>query len=129
MVPGPAWRRHEDALAERVTTLHGAASQALGGEPNAGALGCVADGDLIGAVAALTGWGGGHLTTVATSGEDATQELRAILRELRTLGSEVAEHDFGLYARRLGDASAAVRRLGAGATPAEAVVQGWGHMI
>ena len=31
VVPGPvAWRRHEDALAERVTTLHGAASHALG---------------------------------------------------------------------------------------------------
>src|ERR1700735_1008463 len=112
MVPGPAWRRHEDALAERVTTLHGAASQALGGEPNAGALGCVADGDLIGAVAALTGWCVDHLTTVATSAADAAQDLRAILRELRTLGSEVAEHDFGLYARRLGDASAAAGRVG-----------------
>jgi len=56
VVPGPAWRRHEDALAERVTTLHGAASQALGGERNAGVLGCVADGDLTGAVAALTAW-------------------------------------------------------------------------
>ena len=129
MVPGPAWRRHEDALAERVTTLHGAASQALGGEPNAGALGCVADGDLIGAVAALTGWCVDHLTTVATSGEDATQELRAILRELRTLGSEVAEHDFGLYARRLGDASAAVRRLGATATSAQLVDQACEQLI
>jgi DNA-binding CsgD family transcriptional regulator len=129
MVPGPAWRRHEDALAERVTTLHGAASQALGGEPNAGVLGCVADGDLIGAVAALTGWCVDHLTTVATSGEDATQELRAILRELRTLGSEVAEHDFGLYARRLGDASAAVRRLGATATSAQLVDQACEQLI
>ena len=129
VVPGPAWRRHEDALAERVTTLHGAASQALGGEPNAGVLGCVADGDLTGAVAALTGWCVDHLTNVATSGEDATQELRAILRELRTLGSEVAEHDFGMYARRLGDASAAVRRLGATATSAQLVDQACEQLI
>ena len=102
-----AWRRHEDALAERVTTLHGVASHALGGERNAGVLSCVAVGDLTGAVAALTAWCVDYLTTFATSGEDAAQELRAILRELRTLGSEIAEHDFGLYARRLGDASAA----------------------
>ena len=129
VVPGPAWRRHEDALAERVTTLHGTASQALGGEPNAGVLSCVADGDLTGAVAGLTGWCVDHLTTFATSGEDATQELRAILRELRTLGSEVAEHDFGLYARRLGDASAAVRRLGATATSAQLVDQACEQLI
>ena len=70
-----------------------------------------------------------HLATVATSGEDATQELRAILRELRTLGSEVAEHDFGLYARRLGDASAAVRRLGATATSAQLVDQACEQLI
>jgi DNA-binding CsgD family transcriptional regulator len=120
-VPGPAWSRHEDALAERVITLHGAASHALGGERNAGVLGCVANGDLVGAVAALTAWCVDHLTTFASSGEDVTRELRAILRELRTLGSEVAEHDFGLYARRLGDASAAVRRLGATATSAQLV--------
>ncbi|MGD0609676.1 MAG: hypothetical protein ABSA53_39665, partial [Streptosporangiaceae bacterium] len=129
VVPGPAWRRHEDALAERVTTLHGAASQALGGEPNVGVLGCVADGDLTGAVAALTGWCVDHLTIFATSGEDAAQELRAILRELRTLGSEVAEHDFGLYARRLGDASAAARRLGATATSAQLVDQACEQLI
>jgi DNA-binding CsgD family transcriptional regulator len=133
MVPGPAaWRRHEDALAERVTTLHGAASHALGNERNAGVLSCVAVGDLIGAVAGLTAWCVDHLTTFATSGEDATpatQELRAILRELRALGSEVAEHDFGLYARRLGDASAAVRRLGATATSAQLVDQACEQLI
>ena len=64
VVPGPvAWRRHEDALAERVTTLHGAASHALGGERNAGVLSCVAVGDLTGAVAALTAWCVDYLTT------------------------------------------------------------------
>src|SRR5260370_16493490 len=118
-----AWRRHEDALAERVTALHGAASHALGGERNAGVLSCVAVGDLTGAVAGLTGWCGDYLTAFVTNGEDATQELRAILRELRTLGSEIAEHDFGLYARRLGDASAPVRRLGATATSAQLIDQ------
>lgn len=131
--PTPAaWRRHEDALAERVTTWHGAASQALGGERNAGVLGCVAAGDLTGAVAGLTAWCVDHLTTLATGGEDATpatQELRAILRELRALGSEVAEHDFGLYARRLGDTSAAVRRLGATATSAQLIDQACGQLV
>jgi DNA-binding CsgD family transcriptional regulator len=130
VVPGPtAWRRHEDALAERVNTLHGAASHALGGERNAGALSCVAVGDLTGAVAALTAWCVDHLTVLAVRGEDVTQELRAILRELRTLGSEVAEHDFGLYARRLGDASAAVRRLGAMATSAQLVDQACAQLV
>lgn len=133
VVPGPvAWRRHEDALAERVTTLHGVASHALGGERNAGALSCVAVGDLTGAVAALTAWCVDHLTTFSASsenGEDAAQELRAILRELRTLGSEIAEHDFGLYARRLGDASAAVRRLGATATSAQLIDQACEQLV
>lgn len=130
VVPGPtAWRRHEDALAERVTTLHGTASHALGGERNAGVLSCVAVGDLTGAVAALTAWCVDYLTTFATNGEDATQELHAILRELRTLGTEIAEHDFGLYARRLGDASAAVRRLGATATSAQLIDQACEQLV
>jgi DNA-binding CsgD family transcriptional regulator len=133
VVPGPvAWRRHEDALAERVTTLHGVASHALGGERNAGVLSCVAVGDLTGAVAALTAWCVDYLTTFSASsenGEDAAQELRAILRELRTLGSEIAEHDFGLYARRLGDASAAVRRLGATATSAQLIDQACEQLV
>ena len=68
VVSGPtAWRRHEDALAERVTTLHGAASHALGGERNAGVLSCVAVGDLTGAVAALTAWCVDHLTVLAAA--------------------------------------------------------------
>jgi DNA-binding CsgD family transcriptional regulator len=130
VVPGPAaWRRHEDALAERVTALHDAASHALGGERNAGVLSGVAVGDLTGAVAALTARCVDHLTVLAASGEDVTQELRAILRELRTLGSEIAEHDFGLYARRLGDASAAVRRLGAMATSAQLVDQACAQLV
>jgi DNA-binding CsgD family transcriptional regulator len=129
VVPGAAWRRHEDVLAERVTTLHGAASHALGAEQNAGVLSCVAAGDLTGAVAALTACCVDHLSTFAATGEDATRELRAILRELRTLGSEVAEHDFGLYARRLGDASAAVRRLGVTATSAQLVDQACEHLV
>jgi len=133
VVPGPtAWRRHEDALAERLITLHGAASHALGGERNAGVLSCVAVGDLTGAVAALTAWCVDYLTTFSASsenGEDAAQELRAILRELRTLGSEIAEHDFGLYARRLGDASAAVRRLGATATSAQLIDQACEQLV
>jgi DNA-binding CsgD family transcriptional regulator len=129
LAPEPAaWRRREDALAERLTTLHGAASHALGGERNAGVLGCVAAGDLTGAVAALTSWCVDHLT-VATSGEDAIRELHAILRELRALGSEVAEHDFGLYARRLGDASAALRRLGATGTSAQLVDQACAQLV
>ena len=130
VVPGsPAWRRHEDALAERLTTLHGAASHVLGGKPNAGVLSCVAAGDLTGAVAVLTAWCVDHLTTFAPSGDDATRELGAILRELRTLGSEVTDYDFGLYARRLGDASAAVRRLGATATSAQLVDQACEQLI
>jgi hypothetical protein len=80
-------------------------------------------------MAALTAWCVYHLNTFATSGEDATQELRAILLELRTLGSEVAEHDFGLYARRLGDASAALRRLGATATSAQLVDQACEQLV
>ena len=130
VMPEPAaWRRHEDALAGRVTTLHGAASDALGGEWNAGVLSCVAVGDLTGAVAGLTAWCVDHFSTFVASGEDATQELFAILRELRTLGSEVAEHDFGLYARRLGDAGAAVRRLGATATSAHLVDQACEQLV
>jgi DNA-binding CsgD family transcriptional regulator len=41
----------------------------------------------------------------------------------------VAEHDFGLYARRLGDASAAVRRLGVTATSAQLVDQACEHLV
>jgi len=90
--PGPtAWRRHEDALAERVTTLHGAASHALGGERNAGVLSCAAVGDLNGAVAALTAWCVDYLTTFVTNGEDAAQELRATLRERRTVADGAEE--------------------------------------
>jgi DNA-binding CsgD family transcriptional regulator/GAF domain-containing protein len=122
VAPGPAaWRRHEDALAERIKALHGAASQALAGERNVGVLSRIVDGDLAGAVAALAAWCVDHLTYLETSGEDATAELRSILEELRALGSEAAEHDFGLHARRLTDTSAALRRLGATSTSAQLV--------
>jgi hypothetical protein len=85
VAPGPAaWRRHEDALAERLTVLHGAASHALGGEPNVGVLSRVVAGDLTGAVAALTAWCADHLTSFPTGSEDATEELRAILGELHS---------------------------------------------
>jgi DNA-binding CsgD family transcriptional regulator len=130
VAPGPAaWRRHEDALAERLTVLHAAASHALGGEPNVGVLSRVVAGDLTGAVAALTAWCADHLTSFPTGSEDATEELRAILGELRTLGSEVAGHDFGLHARRLADASAALRRLGATPTSATLLDQACEQLV
>jgi DNA-binding CsgD family transcriptional regulator len=138
LAPGPAaWRHHEDALAERVTSLHSTASQALAGERNAGVLSRIAAGDLTGAVAALTAWCADHFIAVRAGGGDAApagggdaaEELRDILRELRTLGSEVAEHDFGLYVRRLADASGAVRRLGAMATSTQLVDQACGELV
>jgi hypothetical protein len=60
-----AWRRQEDALTERITSLHAAVSQALGGEPNALVLDRVTAGDLAAAVAALTAWCTGRLTAVS----------------------------------------------------------------
>ena len=70
--PGPAaWRHHEDALAERVTTLHSTASQALAGERNAGVLSRIAAGDLTGAVAALTAWCADHLIAIRAGDGDA----------------------------------------------------------
>ena len=57
VAPRPAaWRRHEDALAERILALHGAASHTLQGEQNVGVISHVLAGDLTGAVAALTVW-------------------------------------------------------------------------
>src|ERR1700730_11471567 len=68
LAPQPvAWRRHEDALAERVTTLHGAASQALNGEQNAWVISRVMAGDLTAAVAALTAWCVDHVIDVAAT--------------------------------------------------------------
>jgi DNA-binding CsgD family transcriptional regulator len=123
-----AWRRREDALAERVTTLHTAASQALGGEQNVGVIARVVAGDLAGAVAAMTAWCAGRLTAVSPP-QSGAAELRAILRELRTLAAEAAEHDFGLHAQRLSDASAALRRLGATARSAQLVDQACEQLV
>ena len=68
--PAPAaWRHHENALAERVTTWHSTASHALGGERNAGVLSRLAAGDLTGAVAALTAWCADHLIALPAGGD------------------------------------------------------------
>jgi DNA-binding CsgD family transcriptional regulator len=146
-----AWRRQEDALAERIIGLHAAVSQALGGEPNAGVLDRVAEGDLTGAVAALTAWSADRLTLAPAflpessslpgvplprpsvpcqPGTEAVAELRTVLRQLRALaGQAAAEHDFELHAQRLSDASAALRRLGAATSSAQLVDQACEHLV
>jgi hypothetical protein len=134
-----AWRRREDVLAERVTALHAAASQALGGEQNIGVIARVAAGDLAGAVAAMTAWCAGRLTAISPPqpgsplpGDDAgagAAELRAMLSQLRAVAAEAAEHDFGLHAQRLSDTSAALRRLGTTPTSAQLVDQACEHLV
>ena len=144
-----AWRRQEDALAERITSLHAAASQALGGQRNALVLDRVTAGDLAAAVAALGAWCAGRAAAVsacppgssppgvptsrpAASGElgaEAMSELRAVLRQLRVLADQAAEHDFEQHARRLGDVSAALRRLGAATSSAQLVDQACEHLV
>jgi DNA-binding CsgD family transcriptional regulator len=146
-----AWRRQEDALAERVIGLHAAVSQALGGERNSRVLERLAEADLAGAVAALTAWSADRLTVAPASlpessflpgvplsrpsvpgqpGTEALAELRAVLRQLRALaGQGAAEHDFELHARRLSDASAALRRLGAATSSAQLVDQACEHLV
>jgi DNA-binding CsgD family transcriptional regulator len=144
-----AWRRREDALAERIIGLHGGASQALGGERNALALDRMAEGDLAGAVAALTAWCADRLIVARASlpeafppglplprpavpgqpGTEAMAELRAVLRQLRALAGQTAEHDFELHAQRLSDASAALRRLGAATSSAQLVDQACEHLV
>jgi DNA-binding CsgD family transcriptional regulator len=144
-----AWRRREDALAERVTALHAAASQALGGEQNVGVIARVVAGDLAGAVAAMTAWCADRLTASpppqpsppqpgppqpgppAPGGDAGTGEaqLRAVLRQLRTLAAEAAEHDFGLHAQRLSDTSAALRRLAATTSSAHLVDQACEQLV
>jgi DNA-binding CsgD family transcriptional regulator len=146
-----AWRRREDALAERIIGLHAAVSQALGGERNYRVLDRVAGGDLAGAVAALTAWSADRLTVTPSSlpessslpgeplrhpsvpgrpGTEAAAELRAVLRQLRALaGQAAAEHDFERHAGRLSDASAALRRMGAATSSAQLVDQACEHLV
>jgi DNA-binding CsgD family transcriptional regulator len=144
-----AWRRQEDALAERITGLHATASQALGGERNARVLDRMSEGDLAGAVAALTAWCEDRLTAAAVlrpessrpgappsrppawrqPGADALAELRAVQRQLRALADRAAEHDFELHVRRLCDASAALRRLGAATSSEQLVDQACEHLV
>jgi DNA-binding CsgD family transcriptional regulator len=127
-----AWRRREDALAGRVTALHDAASQALGGERNIAVTSRLNAGDLTGAVAALAAWCAGRLPAADArppaalvprpslpGGAAVAAELRGVLGELRALAADAAEHDFGLHALRLTDASSALRRLGAATSPAQ----------
>jgi DNA-binding CsgD family transcriptional regulator len=144
-----AWRRQEDALAERIIGLHAGASQVLGGERNARVLDRMAEGDLAGAVAALTAWCADRLVVAHASlpdssppglplprpsvpgqpGTGAMAELRAVLRQLRALAGQAAEHDFELHAQRLSDASAALRRLGAATSSAQLVDQACEHLV
>jgi DNA-binding CsgD family transcriptional regulator len=139
-----AWRCQEDALAERIITLHAAAAQALGGERESHVLDRVAAGDLVGAAAALTAWCADRLTVAPVSvpgvplprgsapgqpGAEAIAELRAVLRQLRALAGQSAEHDFELHAQRLCDASAALRRLGAATSSAQLVDQACEHLV
>ena len=139
-----AWRCQDDALAERIITLHAAAAQALGGERESHVLDRVAAGDLVGAAAALTAWCADRLTVAPVSvpgvplprgsapgqpGAEAMAELRAVLRQLRALAGQAAEHDFELHARRLCDASAALRRLGAATSSAQLVDQACEHLV
>jgi DNA-binding CsgD family transcriptional regulator/GAF domain-containing protein len=74
------------------------------------------DGDLTGAVAALAAW---CVSRPSPADAGAVAELRDILRELRALAAEAAEHDFGLHVQRLSDTSAALRRLAAATSPAQ----------
>jgi DNA-binding CsgD family transcriptional regulator len=122
-----AWRRQENALAERLTGLHAAVSQALGGERNARVLERVAAGDLTEAVAALTAWCTDRVT--AAPGPDAAAELRAVLRQLRTIAGQAAEHDFEQHVQRLRDTSAALRRLGTATSSAQLVDQVCAHFV
>ena len=127
VVTPAAWRRQEDALAERFTELHATVSQALGGERNARVLDRMSAGDLAGAVAALTAWCADRLT--AAPGADAAAELRAVQRQLRALADQAAEHDFELHAQRLCDTSAALRRLGAATSSVQLVDQACEHLV
>jgi DNA-binding CsgD family transcriptional regulator len=130
VTPVPAaCRRHEDALADRIAAMHGAASQVLNGEQNVGVLSRLLSRDITGAIAAFTAWCVSHLTNSTADGDEATKELLAILRELRKVGSEAAEHDFGLHARRLGDASVALRRLSATARSNQLVDQACAQLV
>jgi DNA-binding CsgD family transcriptional regulator len=127
-----AWRRREDVLAGRIAALHDTASQVLGGERSVGVVSRLSAGDLTGAVAALAAWCAGHLSPADALSRDASAappslpggaavaaELRGVLRELRVLAAETAEHDFGLHAQRLCDTSSALRRLGTASSPAQ----------
>jgi DNA-binding CsgD family transcriptional regulator/GAF domain-containing protein len=122
-----AWRRREDALAERLTGLHAAVSQTLGGERNARVLERVAAGDLTGAAAALTAWCADRVT--AAPGAEAAAELRAVRWQLHTLTGQAAEHDFEQHVRRLRDTSTALRRLGAVTSSAQLVDQACEHLV
>lgn len=145
-----AWRRQEDALAERIIGLHAAVSQALGGERNVRVLDRVAEGDLAEAVAALTAWCADRLTVAPAflpepsspsgvplprapvpgqPGTEAMTELRAVLRQLRAQVGQPAEHDLELHAQRLSGASAALRRLGAATSSAQLVDQACEHLV
>jgi DNA-binding CsgD family transcriptional regulator len=131
VAPQPAaWRRHEDALAERITALHDTVSDALDGEKHVGVISRLIDGDLTGAVASLTAWCVDHLTILAPTARVGTdEELHAVLRQLRSLRQDVTDHDVDLHARRLADASGALRRLGATATSAELVDQACEQLV
>jgi DNA-binding CsgD family transcriptional regulator len=144
-----AWRRQEDVLAERIAGLQAAVSQALGGERNARVLDRMSTGDLAGAVAALAAWCADRLTAAtaalpeparpgvpplrpsvpAQPGAEAAAELRAVLRQLRVLVGQAAEHDIELHAQRLCDAGMALRRLGAATSSAQLVDQACEHLV
>jgi DNA-binding CsgD family transcriptional regulator len=124
-----AWRRQEDALTEQISGLHSAASQALGGERNARVPDRLAAGDLAGAIAALTAWCADCPAAADDSGTEAAAELRAVQRQLRVLAGQIAEHDVERHAQRLGDVSAALRRLGAATSSAQLVDQACEHLV
>ena len=93
-------------MAERITrpARHGVGY--VEGEKNVGVISRLIDGDLTGAVASLTAWCVDHLTAAtAPTGRGTDEELHAVLRQLRSLRQEVTDHDLGLHARRLADAS------------------------
>jgi DNA-binding CsgD family transcriptional regulator len=124
-----AWRRQEDALAERITGLHTAASQALGGERNPRVLDRMAAGDLVGAIAAMAAWCADRPAAADDSGTEVMTELRGVERQLRVLAGQIAEHDVERHAKRLGDASVALRRLGAATSSAQLVDQACEHLV
>jgi DNA-binding CsgD family transcriptional regulator len=124
----PAWRRQEDALAERIVSMHDTTAQALGGEPNVGVMSRVVAGDLTGAVAAFTAWCVTRLTSTPLTASVCDQ-LRSIIAELHRIGAEAAEHDFGLHTRRLLDASSALRRLNTMSTSAQLVDQACEQLV